>query len=159
MAIVAEKLAIAGGSTFLRECLRQRTLILEASDPGRTGASACRSLRMREYPLHEYRRHLPHFHPHAAFLFLTWRLWGPLPSSSHPPSAYLSKGHAFVAADRALDQARSGPRWLAETPIATLVSEAIIYGERDRRLYELAAWVVMPNHVHLLILPNVPFGS
>jgi len=29
-------------------------------------------------------------------------------------------------------------------------------GEVERHFYELCAWVVMPNHVHLLILPQVP---
>ena len=32
--------------------------------------------------------------------------------------------------------------------------EAIRAGE-SRKFYELSAWVVMPNHVHLLILPQV----
>jgi putative transposase len=34
------------------------------------------------------------------------------------------------------------------------VVEAIRAGE-SRKFYELSAWVVMPNHVHLLILPEV----
>jgi REP element-mobilizing transposase RayT len=29
-------------------------------------------------------------------------------------------------------------------------------GERERRFYDLPAYVVMPNHVHLLIRPLVP---
>jgi REP element-mobilizing transposase RayT len=36
-----------------------------------------------------------------------------------------------------------------------LLAEAIVAGERERGFYELSAWVVMPNHVHLLILPKV----
>ena len=28
--------------------------------------------------------------------------------------------------------------------------------ERERRFYQLCAWAVMPNHVHLLILPLAP---
>jgi putative transposase len=102
----------------------------------------------------EYRRRLPHYHPHAAFVFVTWRLSGSLPQ---PPSAraYSSPGHAFVATDRALDHASSGPQWLKLRPIADLVAEAIRRGEFERGFYELAAWAVMPNHVHLLILPKV----
>jgi REP element-mobilizing transposase RayT len=32
-------------------------------------------------------------------------------------------------------------------------------GASERRFYDLCAWVVMPNHVHLLILPLVPVPS
>ena len=64
----------------------------------------------------EYRRRLPHFHLDDAYLFLTWRLWGSWPA--HPPSSrpYLTPGHAFVAADRALDRAGAGPMWLKDHP-------------------------------------------
>jgi REP element-mobilizing transposase RayT len=55
-----------------------------------------------------------------------------------------------------LDRQSAGPRWLAQPPIANLVAEAILRGEKDRRFYELAAWVVMPNHVHVLFLPRRP---
>lgn len=101
----------------------------------------------------EYRRRLPHFQPHGAYLFVTWRLHGSLPQSALR-GPFPTPGHAFVAADRALaqDQRRS---WLREPQIAKLVSEAIRAGETERRLYELEAWVMMPNHVHLLVLPLV----
>lgn len=33
--------------------------------------------------------------------------------------------------------------------------EAIRAGESEKRFYELQAWAVMPNHVHLLVLPHV----
>lgn len=60
-----------------------------------------------------------------------------------------------MAADRALDNYGSGPQWLRDSRIAGLVTESIRDGESRRRRYELDAWVVMPNHVHLLILPRV----
>ena len=34
-----------------------------------------------------------------------------------------------------------------------MVADRIHYGERQRRFYCLHAWVVMPNHVHLLLQP------
>jgi putative transposase len=104
----------------------------------------------------EYRRHLPHFHPHSAFVFLTWRLWGSLPARPDPTGVHPSPGHAFVASDHALDHCQSGSRWLEQPPIANLVAEAIQTGNRDKHFYELRAWVLMPNHAHLLILPKVP---
>jgi REP element-mobilizing transposase RayT len=105
----------------------------------------------------DYRRRLPHFHPQDAYVFLTWRLWGTLPlrvDSAARPTA----GHAFVAQDRAMDRCAVGPLWLQNPYIANLVAEAILIGQGERRFYELCAWVVMPNHVHLLILPQVPIA-
>jgi putative transposase len=64
---------------------------------------------------------------------------------------YATPGQAFVAGDRALAQCR-GNLWLSDTRVARQVVEAIRVGE-SRKFYELSAWVVMPNHVHLLILP------
>src|ERR1039458_919252 len=58
----------------------------------------------------EYRRRLPHFHPDDAYLFLTWRLWGSLPAGL-PSRPYPTPGHAFVAADRALERDCTGPVW------------------------------------------------
>jgi REP element-mobilizing transposase RayT len=102
----------------------------------------------------EYRRRLPHFHPSDSYVFITWRLWGPLPAkpdlTRHP-----TPGHAFAAQDRVLDRHASGPRWLHDPRIADIVAEAILIGEFERRFYQLRAWVVMPNHVHLLMFPIV----
>jgi REP element-mobilizing transposase RayT len=44
--------------------------------------------------------------------------------------------------------------WLADPRIAQVVQENIISGAID--LYDLAAWVIMANHVHIVILPKVP---
>jgi len=46
--------------------------------------------------------------------------------------------------------------WLKDTRIAELVSRTILAGDYERRYYDLFAWVVMPNHIHLLVLPRVP---
>jgi REP element-mobilizing transposase RayT len=101
----------------------------------------------------EYRRRLPHFQPDGAYLFVTWRLDGSIPASVLR-GRFPSPGHAFAAADSALarDQQRL---WLRKPQIARLISESICAGEAERQFYELEAWVVMPNHVHLLILPRV----
>jgi putative transposase len=103
----------------------------------------------------DYRRRLPHLHPDGAYLFITWRLWGSLPTEENS-SEHASPGHAFAAGDRVLDRRTSGPLWLRDSRIADLVSRAILIGDGERHFYHLGAWVVMPNHVHLLILPRVP---
>jgi putative transposase len=98
----------------------------------------------------EYRRNLPHFQPDGAALFITFRLYGTL------PIAFGLDGRAFTAADRKLDHASIGPSWLKQPRVAEIVSETIRDGERARALYDLVAFVVMPNHVHLLIEPRAP---
>jgi REP element-mobilizing transposase RayT len=101
----------------------------------------------------QYLRHLPHLHPSNTYLFLTWRLKGSLPSSKTNP--YLTPGQAFAAADRIEDRRTDGPLWLKDPAVAQVVSQAILAGDRERHFYDLYAWVVMPNHVHILILPKV----
>ena len=56
--------------------------------------------------------------------------------------------------DRLLDEARSGPTFLSLRPIAELVWGSIQYGVKLQQ-YELHSWVIMPNHVHLLLTPRV----
>jgi|HubBroStandDraft_6_1064221.scaffolds.fasta_scaffold1164256_2 putative transposase len=63
-------------------------------------------------------------------------------------------GRAFDAADRELECSTLGPAWLKQPRIAECVTEIIRNGEQVRALYELIAFVVMPNHVHLLINPR-----
>lgn len=54
--------------------------------------------------------------------------------------------------DRLLDEARCGPSCMRRPEIAEIVCSAIVHGVEK---YELHAWVVMSNHVHLLITPKV----
>jgi type I restriction enzyme R subunit/putative DNA methylase len=56
--------------------------------------------------------------------------------------------------DRYLDTARAGPTWLRRRDVADLVSAHIRRGAEEG-LYELNAWVVMSNHVHLLVRPLI----
>jgi putative transposase len=55
--------------------------------------------------------------------------------------------------DRYLDEARTGPLWLAQEPVARAVRATIIRGAKELKYYDLGAYVVMPNHVHLLVTP------
>lgn len=57
--------------------------------------------------------------------------------------------------DRYLDEARSGPTWLQREEIAKLVLQSIQYAGRELHFYDLHAWVIMRNHVHLLVSPQV----
>jgi REP element-mobilizing transposase RayT len=57
--------------------------------------------------------------------------------------------------DRLLDAGTTGPLYLKIPEIATTVVTAIQYGANRFHRYDLHAYVVMANHVHLLITPNV----
>jgi putative transposase len=121
-----------------------------------------------------YRRHLPHWQPEGATLFITFRLAGSLPqtviaellaererkeralahiddTTIRQEKAYLEERRAFGRWDQALHTIHAGPRWLSEPRIAELVAKSLHY--RDARVYTLIAFCVMPNHVHLVCTP------
>src|SRR5882724_8129598 len=105
--------------------------------------------------MESYERRLPHWHPEAKDLFLTWRLYGSLPANRHISPERVTTGEAFVCLDRCFDRAIHGPRWLERPEIAALVVNALYYGERKLEHYRLHAFVVMCNHVHVLLSPLV----
>ena len=106
-----------------------------------------------------YQRRLPHWHPEDRPIFLTWRLhgsWTPDERTAVPTDS--TEGQKFCLIDRAMDRTKSGPRWLKDPRVADCVVEALHVGEKWG-LYELCAWVVMANHVHVLLKPQKPLAS
>jgi putative transposase len=65
-------------------------------------------------------------------------------------------GRAFAREDRALGRTQSGPQWLKNPQVAEMFVKALRHGETDRQIYELFAWVLMPNHVHVVCRPKEP---
>lgn len=118
-----------------------------------------------------YRRNLPHWHPEGKSIFLTWRLYGSLPasllkknrtarnaaatSSAEPQD---SPGREFLEWDAALDSAKRGPLWLADPEFAGYAEYPILHGAELGR-FQLHAYVIMPNHVHILLDPYVPLAK
>ena len=100
-----------------------------------------------------HERRLPHLYSVGHPIFLTWRLFGSLPANRAFPAATTS-GKAFVAMDRLLDTARTGPLHLRRAEFAEMVVEAIRHLEHEG-YFAPHAFVVMANHVHLLITPQV----
>lgn len=99
-------------------------------------------------------RRLPHLYTSGQPIFLTWRLRGSLPAGRVFPAA-TSHGRAFVAMDRLLDTVRDGSLHLRRPEVARMVVEALRYHEQTLQHYHLHSYVVMPNHVHVLITPRV----
>ncbi len=102
-----------------------------------------------------YWRRLPHDHETDWSVFLTWRLHDSLPPHRSFPRGALSSGQAFAVMDRLLDQARDGTFYLRQPAIADMVVEAIHFNASVLGHFALHAFVVMPNHVHLLATPAV----
>ena len=82
------------------------------------------------------RRHLTHWVPECVDIFVTWRLAGSPPHGREQP-----------------DDVQCGPLWLQDPRLASMVANALLHGDVARQFYELHAWVIMPNHVHVIFQP------
>jgi putative transposase len=119
-----------------------------------------------------YTRNLPHCQPFGATYHVVFRLVGSLPVAvilrlqeerlnQERRIAGLLDGPqrsektrelheaSFRSFDGYLDACSSGPRWLERPEIAQIVAEAMRY--REGREYDLLAFSIMPNHVHLVV--------
>jgi REP element-mobilizing transposase RayT len=107
-----------------------------------------------------YERNLPHWQPPARKIFITWRLEGSLPSKvlQRLSLLHFEPGKQFLTADRCLDGARHGPLWLKDPAVAECVERALRRGADELRVFELNAYVILANHVHLLIAPAAPLA-
>lgn len=102
------------------------------------------------------RGYLPHFDAPGFTQFVTFRLSGSLPgtildSLKHKlKTGQITEMQNHWAVEQALDKGE-GPRYLKEPAIADMVAEAIQKFHAER--YFMYAWVIMPNHGHLLFEP------
>ena len=102
-----------------------------------------------------HRRRLPHCYPEGRTLFLTFCLAGAVPKNLYPPPDAPNAGQAFAWMDRYLDHTRKGPFYLRRPEVAEAVVETLHYCQCSLAYFELDSFVVMPNHVHLLVNPHV----
>jgi REP element-mobilizing transposase RayT len=73
----------------------------------------------------------------------------------YPPPGKSNAGKAFVWMDRYLDRQASGPLYLKQDAIAQIVVDSLFKG-MELHHYDLGAFVIMANHVHVLLFPLVP---
>jgi putative transposase len=129
-----------------------------------------KNLEYREY----YRRNLPHLQPRGATFLMNFRLSGSLPAEvigilqaetkqikqrlfeaksldeRYKLRKPLQHQH-FNNWDAALHATRPGTFFLREDTIAGVVTNSIRF--HDREWFDVDAFCIMPNHVHLIITP------
>lgn len=129
-----------------------------------------KNLDYRDY----YRRNLPHYQPRGATFLVNFRLVGSLPSNviaqlkaetenieqlllkipdqnERFKLRELEQGKLFGKWDDALHSTKHGPFYLQEDCIAEVVANSIRY--HDGEWFDVVAFCIMPNHVHLVITP------
>lgn len=105
------------------------------------------------------RGYLPHFESGAVIQMVTYRLADSLPravaarlahelDAEEGDTAYRKRIEAWLDAGH-------GSCWLREPEIARVVLDSWRHFDGER--YHLRAWVVMPNHVHLLVKMIQPY--
>jgi putative transposase len=103
-----------------------------------------------------YKRNLPHWHPEGKCIFLTWRLCGSLPVGfvrGLRLNAKLKPAQEFRLAEELLDRPSQGPLWLKNPAVADAVIKLLLQAASEFRRYDLHAYSVMANHVHVLLTP------
>ena len=96
------------------------------------------------------RGYLPHLKAEGGVYFVTFRLANSLPGDVSRQLETLTPEQRSSQIDEHLD-AGYGEAWLAVPEIANALRNALLHFDGSR--YRLQAWVIMPNHVHLLIEP------
>ncbi len=120
-----------------------------------------------------FRRNLPHWQPEGGTFFVTYRLAGSLPRNvidelkkerqrlisltkepeySEQEWNLRIEKRMFAIWDQYLDKSNS-IKWLSDPHIADIVRENLYYHAGKR--YTLWAYVLMPNHVHVLLTPHL----
>lgn len=103
------------------------------------------------------RGYLPHFDAGEVFQAITFRLDDSMPQQllAKWRRELSRESEDFADAIRYRIEAYldrgCGSCYLTDRRIATLVQSALLHFDDDR--YRLSAWVVMPNHVHVLAAP------
>lgn len=96
------------------------------------------------------RGYLPHLKAQGSVYFVTFRLADSLPAEALARLEQLPSEERSSHVDALLDQG-AGACWLARPEVAELVKTAL---EAESAHVRLHGWVVMPNHVHLLMEPR-----
>jgi len=97
-------------------------------------------------------RKLPHLDAESTTQFVTFRLCDSMPQTllekwrkeSDDDARFRKRIESFLDSGH-------GVCWLKETAVAEMIAETLKFHEGKK--YRLHAWVIMPNHGHLLLTP------
>ncbi len=121
-------------------------------------------------PVEIYRRNLPHWRQGGVTYFVTFRLADSLPQEKleelkierekwlkthHEPLSKKDKQEYWRLFSKKVEDwldAGIGSCVLRDPKVAKIVADALLHFDGER--YKLGEWVVMPNHVHLLVTPK-----
>lgn len=107
-------------------------------------------------------RRLPHYEGGEILQFITFRLFDSVPQEKIKKwkleLAGADKIEAQVELGRRIEKYTDlglGNSFLKNHSVAEIVRDALLFWNNEK--YKLLAWVIMPNHVHLLLRPKEGF--
>ena len=122
-----------------------------------------------ENPLHTTERNLPHWQQDGTTYFITFRLADSIPlnivarikserevwlkqhTEPYTENEWQKYNKLFSEKIHQLLDAGTGSCILVNKEISDIVKNALLYFESER--YKLGEWVIMPNHLHVLLTP------
>ena len=127
-----------------------------------------------------YIRDLPHMQPEGGTFFVTCRLANTIPKhvrltlldeadrdrkrldsvddlEERQRLAYAMQRRAFGRWDAVLDSASNGPTWLRDERVAQMVANSLHH--RQDQVWDLLAYCIMPNHLHVVFTPIAESGG
>ena len=135
---------------------------------------ACSTFFNPHLPMEVTERNLPHWTQEGTTYFVTFRLADSIPQAKldqwkndrelwlkehpepHSDEDKLEYHQLFSEKIQEWLDAGAGSCLLEQPEVAALVADA--FRKFDGERYDLGEWVVMPNHVHLLVTPREGFG-
>jgi putative transposase len=114
-------------------------------------------MKIKEKPGWHDRGYLPHFDANTLVQHVVFRTVGALPKHVVEQAKLAPPDLQRSLIDEALDHSLQG-NIFSDHVCADIMQKALRYFDGDR--YDLQAWCVMPNHVHVLLVtdPNVLMG-
>ncbi len=109
-----------------------------------------------------HKRRLPHYEGGEILQFVTFRLFDSVPQEKirkwQLELADLETTESSIQLSRRVEKYTDlglGNAFLKDEKIAEIVRDALLFWNNEK--YKLFAWVIMPNHVHLLLRPKENF--
>lgn len=124
--------------------------VAQAPSPAATATETTKGHKQTLIQGVQHRGYLPHIKAEGGIYFVTFRLADSL------PSVFLVQLESIPVDDRNAEiesqlNLGHGACWLKQEAIASIVKNTLL--ARNGEDYQLHAWVIMPNHVHLVIEP------